>query len=162
MPRKKSWSILAVFVLASFSLTVATYFLVAEGVYRASEIGTRVSNGLLIIVILAWGSFAWLVRVLVIGRRPKLTTNSLAILVFGILRLVLLVASVLAGICWLIALALGLEFAQDLLESFVILVVLSALIGIVGGGIIDVLLTLKLIPIGGTVSTTQTGSDLKS
>ena len=159
--RIKSLSILTAIVAASGSLTVGAYFLVSSGIYRASELGAHVINGPVIVAILGWGLATWLVRILVVGKRPKLPAHRLPILIFGLFRLMLLVATMLAGICWIVALAVGLKFGQDLLEAFVILIVSSALIGIVGGGIINALLTFKLIPINLTVSTSRSDSDLQ-
>ena len=145
--RNFSWGILTFLVVASILVACGAYYLVEAGIYRASELGARILNGLVIVAILGWSMVTWLVRRLTVGKLPKLSTKSPAVLIFGIFRLVLLVAIILSGISWLVALAFGLNGDQDFPEAFVLLVVSSALSSIIGGGIINLMLALNLIQI---------------
>lgn len=159
--RNSSWGILTFLVVASILVACGAYYFVESGIYRASELGARVLNGLVILAILGWGMVTWLVRRLTVGKLPKLPMNSPVVFVFGIFRLVLLVAIVLSGISWLVALAFGLNGDQAFPEAFVLLVVSAALSGIIGGGIINLMLALNLIQTLRPVDTSQIESDLQ-
>lgn len=96
-----------------------------------------------IVALLLWSFLAWSARRLTVGKSPKFRPNSVAIFIWGGSRVSLLIATVTAMVGWLFALALGLDIATALIRAVVLLVVVTAFTGIMGGAFLNSLLAVR-------------------
>lgn len=90
-----------------------------------------------------WFFLAWSARRLVVGKLPKPRSNSVATFVWGASRVSLLIATLTAMVCWLIALALGLDIATAFIRAVVLLVVATAFTGVIGGAFLNSVLAVR-------------------
>lgn len=93
-------------------------------------------------VLLLWSLLAWAARRLTVGKSPKIS-NSLATLLWGSSRVSLLVATLIVLSDWLIALALGLDIATPFIRAVVLLAVVTAFTGIIGGAFFNSVLAVQ-------------------
>ena len=91
-----------------------------------------VANIQAILVLIVWAALSWAVRRLVVGIVEDEPTNSLALFMWGGFRVCLLIATVVLLLGWLIALAVGHALQPALLQAVVLIVVVTAVTGMIG------------------------------
>ena len=94
-------------------------------------------------VLLLWAVIAWVARRALYDQPPDLTLHSRGILVWVGSRISLLVATVLLLIPWIIALATGHDAMPTLLRAFILVLVVTALTGIIGGAVLNSALAIR-------------------
>ncbi|MES2904762.1 MAG: hypothetical protein V4696_11300 [Pseudomonadota bacterium] len=102
-----------------------------------------VANIWFILAILVWAVLAWTARRFIVGRVGETPANSLPVLIWGAFRVCLLLATVILLVCWLVALALGHGMERPMLQAVVLIVVVTAVSGIIGGATLNSLLAIR-------------------
>ena len=134
---------LALVLLAALLIASGALFLTID---RGDVLGPLFRYGPAIQVIamlFVWSLLAWSARRLIVGKLPTLALNSWAALIWAGSRVALLFAiiSVMAG--WLIALVLGLEVETAFARAIVLLVVVTALTGMISGAFLNSFLAVR-------------------
>jgi hypothetical protein len=122
--------------------SVAVFLSVGVG----DPIGPLFRQALTIQVILGvvvWSLLAWAARRLVVGRLGNTPLTSTAALVWGGFRVALLIAAVTVIVCGLASLVLGLEIGTAFVRALVLIVVVTAFTGIIGGAFFNSLLVVR-------------------
>ncbi len=134
---------LAFVIVGAILLAAGALFLTFTRGDPASSVFQHVLTIQVIAVLLVWFFLAWSARRLIVGKSPKLRPNSVATFIWGGSRVSLLIATVTAMVGWLIALALGLDIATAFVRAVVLLVVVTAFTGIIGGAFLNSLLAVR-------------------
>lgn len=121
--------VLAVLVAGALLLAASTVGLTATG---GNTVFGYLANIQAILVIIAWAALAWAARRLAVGRIEDKPSNSMAVFMWGGFRVCLLLATVALLVGWLIALAIGHALQPALLQAVVLMVVVTAVTGIIG------------------------------
>ena len=93
--------------------------------------------------LVVWALLALTARRLMVGKVDNMPKTSIAIFLWGGFRVALLVATVTAIVCWLAALALGLEIATAFLRALVLILVVTAFTGMFGGAFFNTMLVVR-------------------
>jgi len=100
-------------------------------------------TGLVVLGVLVWAVAALTARRLIIGKFPSASVDSRALFLWGGSRFVLLLAVLLDLVIWFVSIALGLEMSNTFLRGLVLLLVVSAFLGIAGGALLNSVVTLR-------------------
>ncbi|MEO7411251.1 MAG: hypothetical protein ABIU10_08030 [Sphingomicrobium sp.] len=136
-------SAIAFVIVGAILLLSGALFLTFTKGDPASALFQHVLTIQAIAALLVWFVLAWSARRLPVGKPPKLRPNSVATLVWVGSRISFLIATVIAMFGWLIALALGLDIATALVRAVVLLVVVTAFTGIIGGAFLNSVLAVR-------------------
>ena len=97
----------------------------------------------IIVGLLTWSLLAWTARLLIVGKLRKLRLNSMAAFIWGGSRLALWLATLTVLVSWLATLALGLLVETALARATVLLVMVTAFMGIIGGAFFNSTLVIR-------------------
>lgn len=126
--------VLAALIAGALALSGGAVALTATGGDAAFG---YIANIQFIIIVLAWAMLALAARWLVVGKVGEIASDSSAMLIWGGFRVCLLLAVVALLLGWVIALALGHDVRRLLLQAVVLMVVVAAVTGIIGGAAIN-------------------------
>lgn len=135
--------LLMLVVLSGLLLASATVFL---SVWLGDPVGPLFRQALTIQVILGlvvWFFLAWAARRLIVGKLANMPLASGAAFICGGFRVALLIAAVTLIVCGLASLALGLEIGTAFLRALVLILVVTAFTGIIGGAFFNSLLAVR-------------------
>jgi hypothetical protein len=96
-----------------------------------------------ILGLVVWSLLAWAARRLMVGKVEKMSATSIPTFIWAGFRVALLIAAVSAIVCWLAALALGLETATVFLRALILILVVAAFTGIFGGASYNSMLVVR-------------------
>lgn len=141
---------LALVIVGAILLSGGSLFLTFTRGDPASSLFQHVLTIQVIGVLLVWFLLASAARRLTVGKSPKISVNSWATLIWGGSRVSLLLATLIVLSGWLIALALGLDIATPLIRAVVLLAVVTAFTGIIGGAFLNSVLAIRHLRSHGT------------
>lgn len=132
--------VLAALVAGALLLAISALGLTAS---LGNTAFSYVANIQAILVIVAWAALAWAARRLVVGKIEDKSPRSLALFMWGGFRVCLLLATLGLLVGWLIALAIGHALQPALLQAVVLMVVVTAVTGIIGTAIVNSWLAIR-------------------
>ena len=93
--------------------------------------------------LVVWRLLAGAARWIILKALPNVGSEASAGLVWGSFRLALLVATVTALVGWLAAMTMGLALQAVLIEAVLLLVLVTAFTGVLGGAVFDSMLAVR-------------------
>ena len=121
--------VLSVLVAGALLLAGSAFALTAT---TGNTVFGYLANIKAILVLIVWAALSWAARRLIVGIVDDEPTNSLALYMWGGFRVCLLLATIVLLLSWPIALAIGHALQPALLQAVVLMVVVTAVTGIIG------------------------------